>query len=72
MGRADGIVLETHFRPANKGVSFQADLTYPLHRYLPGNLNIYVQTQYVNSLAESLLCYRERTEALRFGIAIVR
>ncbi|MFO7931923.1 MAG: phospholipase A [Desulfosalsimonas sp.] len=71
-GRAQGLVLTTNLRWAEKGGSLQADATYPLHRILPFNLDIYLQAQYVNALAESLLNYRERTRAFRLGISIVR
>lgn len=33
---------------------------------------MYFQIQYVNALAESLLNFRDRTEALRIGFAIIR
>ncbi|MFZ2631773.1 MAG: phospholipase A [Desulfosalsimonadaceae bacterium] len=71
-GRADRLAMGTHFRMAKKGASVQADLTYPLDKILPNKLNLYIQVQYVNVLAESLLNYTERTRALRFGFAIVR
>ena len=70
-GKADSFVLDTLLRWADKGVSIEADLTYPLHQF-SNNVQVYLQTQYVNSLAESLLHYRDRTEAFRFGFAIVR
>jgi phospholipase A1 len=50
----------------------ELDLTYPLHRHIFKNLNLYFQAQYVNALAESLINYKDRTEALRLGFAIVR
>jgi phospholipase A1 len=71
-GRAASLVMESHFRWARKGPSIQVDLTYPLHEILFHNLDFYLQVEYVNSLAENLKNYRERTEALRLGIAIVR
>ncbi len=72
VGKAHSLMLTTNTRFAKKGTSFQADLTYPISRLLKNNLDIYFQLQYTNSLAESLLHYQERTEALRFGIALVR
>ncbi len=72
VGRADTFVLGTQFRWARKGASLQADLTYPLHRLLFENLDLYLHVQYVNALAESLLGYQDRTEAVRVGIALVR
>lgn len=71
-GRADTFVVGTSLRWAAKGPSAQVDVTYPLHRLLFDNLDLYFQIQYVNALAESLIEYRQRTEALRLGIAIVR
>ncbi len=71
-GKADSFVLGSYLRWAQKGGSIQLDLTYPLTRILFGNIDIYLQAQYVSALAESLIHYKERTEALRFGFAIVR
>jgi outer membrane phospholipase A len=72
LGKADSLVLESHLRWANEGVSTQWDLTYPLHRHVFRHLGFYLQVQYVNALAESLIGYRERTDAVRLGLAIVR
>jgi outer membrane phospholipase A len=72
VGQADGFVLGSHFRWAKKGGSMELDLTYPLNQFIFKNLNLYFQVQYVNALAESLLNFRDRTEALRLGFAIVR
>lgn len=71
-GKADGWVLGSALRWAEKGPSVQVDLTYPISRILHGNLDFYFQIQYVNALAESLLNYQQRTSALRLGFAIVR
>jgi len=71
-GKADSFVLGSHLRWAEEGGSIQLDLTYPLHGFLFSNLHIYFHAQYVSALAESLLDFRERTEALRLGFAIVR
>jgi outer membrane phospholipase A len=72
LGKADSFVLESHLRWGNEGVSTQWDLTYPLHQHVFRYLGFYLQVQYVNALAESLIDYQERTEALRLGLAIVR
>jgi len=72
VGMADDLVLGTTFRWARKGPSTQWDLTYPMHKWFSGNLDLYLQVQYVDGLAEGLLDYRERTEALRIGVALVR
>jgi len=72
LGRADSFVLGSHFQWAKEGASIALDLTYPLHRFFKGNLGLYFQVEYVNALAESLLNYKERTEVVRLGFAIVR
>jgi outer membrane phospholipase A len=71
-GMTNGFVLNGNFHFASKGVSTQLDLTYPLGMGFFKNLEFYVHAQYVNAYAETLLEYEERTEAFRFGIAIVR
>lgn len=71
-GRADRLVLESHLRWAAEGGSLQLDASYPLHRLLPIDIDVYLHAQYVNGLAESLLNYRERTRAVRLGISMVR
>jgi phospholipase A1/A2 len=72
VGQPDGFVLGSHFRYAKEGGSMELDLTYPLSQFIFKHLNLYFHVQYVNTLAESLLNYRDRTEALRLGFAIVR
>lgn len=72
LGKADSFVLGSHFRWAKEGASIELDLTYPLHQSVFKNLDLYFQVQYVNALAESLLNYKDRNEALRLGFAIVR
>lgn len=71
-GRADRLTMGTHLRAAKKGASVEVDLTYPLDKILSNKLNIYIQAQYVNALAESLMNYTKRTRAVRLGFAIVR
>jgi outer membrane phospholipase A len=71
-GKADSFVLGSNLRWAEEGPSVQVDLTYPLDRLLFRNFDLFFQVQYVNALAESILDYRERNEALRLGFAIVR
>jgi len=70
-GKADSFIVETHFRDARKGVSFRIDITYPLNNLFE-NIDLYFQLQYVNVLAESLINYKQRTRAFRFGFSIVR
>lgn len=72
IGRAHGLMLTTNVGFASKGTSVTADLTYPIDRLLGDNLNIYFQLQYSNRLAESLINYQRRTEAVRLGFAIFR
>ncbi|MGB6010980.1 MAG: hypothetical protein WBI57_06905, partial [Desulfobacterales bacterium] len=42
------------------------------HRFFDNKGTLAQKYPWVNALAESLLNYRERTEALRLGFAIVR
>jgi outer membrane phospholipase A len=72
VGKAEGLVATTAFRWAKEGASVQIDLSYPVYGYLSENLEVYLHCQYVNALAESLLNYQERTEALRLGIDFIR
>jgi outer membrane phospholipase A len=71
-GKADSFVLNSHLGWAKEGGSLQLDLTYPLDRLFSSNFDLYIQAQYVNALAESLLDYSQRTRAFRLGFAIVR
>jgi outer membrane phospholipase A len=71
-GKADSFVLNSHLGWAKEGGSLQLDLTYPLDKLFFDNFDLYLQVQYVNALAESLLNYRQRTRAFRFGFALVR
>ncbi len=52
--------------------SVQVDVTYPLRNLLGGNLDLYLDVQGFYGHGESLLEYRERTSAVRVGVAIVR
>jgi hypothetical protein len=36
------------------------------------DLGFYFHVQYANALAETLLNYEERTEAIRFGLSMIR
>lgn len=71
-GEADGLVTNTALRWAREGGSVQVDFDLPIHGSLSENLEIYLHCQYVNALAESMLNYRERTEAFRIGISFIR
>jgi len=72
LGKEDRAILESHFRPAREGNSVQLDLTYPIQKYFANNIGVYLHLQYVNSLAENMLNYKDRTEAFRLGISLVR
>ena len=72
LGKADGFVLDNTFRWAKKGGSVRLDFTYPLRGFWFNNLEMYLHIQYTNSLAERLIDYRERSDVIRFGFAIVR
>lgn len=72
VGRANSLVLGSCFRWACQGASLQLDLSYPVHHFLGDNLDLYFHVQYENALAESLLYYTERSQALRLGFSIVR
>ena len=69
LGKADKLVMESHFRAAEKGNSLELNLTYPMNI---NNFGLYLQVQYSNALAESLLNYKARNEAIRIGFAVIR
>lgn len=71
-GRADSFVFDTKWTWAKKGHSIYMDLTYPMDNLLKANPQLFLHVQYVNALAESLLHYDERNEAVRIGLSIVR
>jgi outer membrane phospholipase A len=71
-GKANGLVATTALRWAKEGGSILVDLNYPVRGELSENLQVYIHCQYVNALAESMLNFRERTEALRLGISFIR
>lgn len=72
IGQANHLVLETHWRWAEKGHSVSMDLSYPLDRLIRWNPQLYLHVQYVNALGESLLRYTEKSEAFRIGISVIR
>lgn len=71
-GKTDGLVLDTSLRWAKEGTSLQLDLTYPISLSIFSNLSLYLHAQYADALAETLLNYKERTQAFRIGISLVR
>jgi outer membrane phospholipase A len=72
VGVAESVVLGSRFRFAPEGSSIQLDMTYPLSMAFFSNLEVYLHLQYVDTLAETLKNYEERTEAFRIGFSIVR
>jgi outer membrane phospholipase A len=72
VGKADSFILRSDLSWAKEGGSVQLDLTYPMGSSLFDNINIYLHVQYVSALAESLLNYQERTNAVRIGFSFVR
>jgi len=72
IGKTDSVVMVTNLRVAEKGVSLQTDLSYPVARLLGQNFNTYFQIQYADVLAESLIDYSSRRRSLRVGLAVVR
>ncbi|APG28339.1 hypothetical protein A7E78_11050 [Syntrophotalea acetylenivorans] len=71
-GKASGLVSKTLLGFAEKGVSVQTDLTYPISKLLKSNFDIFFHLQYTNALAESLINYQKRSESLRLGVSFVR
>ena len=71
-GKASGIVSSTQLRFANEGASIVTGLSYPISKLLKNNFDLFFHIQYTNALAESLINYKERQEALRIGFSIVR
>jgi phospholipase A1/A2 len=71
-GLAESLVVGANLGWAKKGGSLQVDVTYPMSLLSAGISGIYLHIQYVDCLAESLLHYDERTQALRIGVSIVR
>lgn len=69
---AESFAAGTQFRWADEGLSFQLDISYPLHRIFGDALDIYFYAEYSNQLAESLLEFEERTQAFRLGLAFIR
>ena len=72
VGWAEGVVMSSSVRLAQKGASLAVDTTFPLRRFWSGAAGLYLQLQYVDALAESLIDYKKRTQAVRFGFSIVR
>ena len=74
LGWGKGLLLSATGRigdDANRG-ALQLDLSYPLMRFLYGNVALYLYAQYFTGYGESLLRYNERTSAFRLGFALFR
>ena len=71
-GLADSLVVSSNLGWAKKGGSVTINATYPLNRISAGISGLYLHVQYVNTLAESLLHYDDRTKAIRIGVSIIR
>jgi len=74
LGWGRGLLLSATGRlgdDANRG-SVQLDLSYPLMRFLYGNVGLYLYAQYFLGYGESLLRYNERSSAFRLGFALFR
>jgi len=74
LGWGKGLLLSATGRigdDANRG-ALQLDLSYPLMRFLYGNVALYLYAQYFTGYGESLLRYNERTSAFRVGFALFR
>ncbi|HLL88386.1 MAG TPA: phospholipase A [Tepidisphaeraceae bacterium] len=73
-GWTQGLLLAAIGRVGDDGDkgSVQLDLTYPLNQLLGGNFDVFLDVQGFYGHGESLLEYRERTTALRVGVALVR
>ena len=55
----------------NRG-SLQLDLTYPLMRFLWGNLPLYLHLQYLWGYGETLVRYNDRSSSFRAGFSLFR
>ena len=70
-GNLDGFILDTNTHWADKGPSFQVDLSYPL-KVFKKEVGFYLHLQYFNGYAETLFHYKEKDESIRLGLSIVR
>jgi len=72
IGDPQGVMLDTNTRWAEKGPSFQLDLTYPMADFFQNRLKLYLQLQYFNGYAENLINYQKKDEIIRMGFSFVR
>jgi outer membrane phospholipase A len=68
-----GFKLSTKYVPAQKGDSFQIDMSYPLTELFDGrgDLAFYLYVQYYNGYSETLLNYSIKDDIIRLGFAFV-
>ena len=74
LGQKHGLQLTTNLRKgtaSGKG-SVQMDLTYPLAQLSNNNLGLYLQAQFFDGYAESLIDYNKAHTAVRLGVAVSR
>ena len=74
VGWQRGLQLSSLGRLGNSGNrgSVQLDLTYPMMSLLSGSFSVYLHAQYFIGYGESLLLYRDRSSAFRFGFSLYR
>jgi outer membrane phospholipase A len=71
---ADGLQVAATGRLGDAGDkgAIQVDVTYPLKRYIGGQVDTFFHVQYFNGFGESLLEYNEHHQRIRAGISFVR
>lgn len=75
LAHGNGVVFSANLSMGQEWNHFgsQFDLSYPSNELLPGlNLDLFLHAQYYTGFGESLLDYNHRTDAIRFGISLVR
>lgn len=74
LGQDNGLQLTTNLRKGTAGGkgSVQMDLTYPLARISDDNLGLYLQAQFFDGYAESLIDYDRAHTSFRLGMAVSR
>jgi outer membrane phospholipase A len=71
----NGILLSANLQMGDdwNHLGTQFDISYPANELLPTlNLDLFLHAQYYTGFGESLLDYNRRTDAVRFGISLVR
>jgi phospholipase A1 len=72
IAKKDGFSLGTNYQHGTKGWSVRTEFTYPLHRFLTSNIELYLFAQRFDGYAESLLDFRKKKHATRLGFSLVR